>query len=236
MRSVYGAAQYDQLDETARDKLMKLFGYLYDFPLRTRDGSEPRYSMPCPTRLGCLIDKYTAYPMTRYGIDAEQFWNHVRYVFPDEVREELDGNEAVAQGMVMSAAASWITFLLAVTGLILSVIARSLPQLVVFGSAPPTAVLLLLLTASAFGVLVFSALAREAHRDFGRHYQAAFDVHSTDLRAFLERTEAPFPELVRTRASGFALWAHHLQKSTAATDTETADPRSVDADGANDAL
>src|SRR5690606_28143711 len=101
----------------ARAKIRPLHTYLSDFPLKYDESEGPYYVLRSTTRLGNIIEAYTLYPETRYGIRAVDFWNHIPYTTPIEVRKELDGIEAIAQGMVLSALAAWIVLVVAlVTG------------------------------------------------------------------------------------------------------------------------
>lgn len=210
LQGLYGESSYADLDKETKRKASLLHDYLHDFPLGIEDDGSKNYRMPSPTRLGCIIDGYIYYPETRYGIDVNHFWHHIDFLFPAEIRKELDGVEAIAQGMVLSAAASWIGFSLAVLALVLSWLGES-QSLAFLPPAPASSTLLILMLASLFAVSLFTALAREAHREYGRFFRAAFDVHSLDVARWVDGHKMPFADILQLRAQKLARWANHFE-------------------------
>ena len=214
LKELYGNNDYYSLGLRTKRKVASIYNYLHDFSLEVAKGGTPQYRVDSRTRLGCIIDGYTSYPETRYGVDGSFYWERINYLFPAEVRKGLDSVEAEAQGMVLSAAACWLTSALSISAIVLSGVAGLLPIWIPRMTVPIYTDLAFLLVASAAGLLLFNLLAREAHRDFGRKFTAAFDVWSAEIRSWIDNQAIPFPPETIDAGAEFALVSKHLQSKS----------------------
>ena len=58
-----------------------------------------------PTRLGNLIAAYEQYPRLKYGLDAVFYWPRLWVTISKDLREEIDNQQAQADGLLYVAAA-----------------------------------------------------------------------------------------------------------------------------------
>lgn len=213
MREIYGDRTYGELTEEEQIRVSRIHNYLHDFPLEIGDSGNAKYLIDSRTRLGCIIDRYTYYPNSRYGIDSNAFWNHLAYLTPEHVRKELDSIESIAQGMTLSAATCWavfVSYMFVGAGMLIGL---KLPELVLLEINIRPLLLIALLVCSLVGILLFNYLAREGHREFGRHFCASIDVYGADLQRWITTHQMPFSEKTLERAAVLASWSQHLEKT-----------------------
>src|SRR5690606_21294688 len=80
-------------------------------------------------------------------------------------------------------------------------------------------------------VLLFNFLAREAHRDFGRHFKAAFDVYAQNFMEWVNGHQMPFSDEAIERARDLGAHMRHLQSGPATPSSGEegpVDPREVE--------
>ena len=209
-KALYANNQYKDMSEVQKEKVKKLSRYLRDFPILPNKDSIPDHVFQKPTRLGNIIATYEMYSNTRYRISSGDFWYHFLYCMPAEIRKELNSIEATAQGMVLSAAAGWLILVI----LICAWVGRALygiQSFVVIGKSPVSDTLLLYLTVYATVViLVFNALARVSHRDYGKNFCAAFDTNSQRFIEWLREHHAPVSSTVAQKGEIINLYLRYL--------------------------
>jgi hypothetical protein len=192
LRNLYGDREYSELPEEDQAQIEDLFSYLNDFPIGPDEAGRSRFSVPHSTRLGNIVATYERYPDSRYNVNAEAFWNHFLFLIPNEVRQELENADAIAAGTLLSIFSGWIVLSVVVLIEALTAINAIVPQFNV-GSSPASQSVLNWLAAYAIGaILVFNPLARVTHRQYGRLYRAAFDVHSVTIAKWFSEHEVPF--------------------------------------------
>lgn len=225
LQRLYGEKSFEELPEAVRRQVRHVHHYLRDFVLEQAEDGFPEYQVGSRTRLGCIIDRYTFYPETRYGIDSNFYAERINYLFPPEVRKSLDGTEAVAQGMVLTAASCWALLIMSTNAIVLNLADSLIPSFIPRLPSPTVASLMVLLGLATAGLILFNLLAREAHRDYGRTFEAAFDVWADDIRKWIDRRVIPFPAETKATATRFAVVAMHLQEpsSPRAQDTGSRD-------------
>jgi hypothetical protein len=54
--------------------------------------------------IGNIIDEYEAYPLSRYGMDSAFYWPRLWLIIDKDVRNEIDGEWAVVDAAVYTAA------------------------------------------------------------------------------------------------------------------------------------
>ncbi len=215
----YGDARFDDLGSNERKQIQKLMNYLSDFPIQKLPDGSTEYSVKSATRLGSIIDTYLTYPDTRYGVSGIDFWAHFSHAFPEHVHRDLGRAETLAHGMVMTAAAC----IASAASLILLGLGGFVGILWPLFTSPLTdgqlLSLLLLMTASG---LLFIALARTAHRQFGRQFRAAFDFYADDFAGWVVAQRMPYESAICKRSDEIARYSHHLETDEIASDSDEA--------------
>ena len=205
---LYGTKTYEELSTADKAAVRKLNVYLADFPIRDSGKGGTEWAVLSSTRLGSIIDTYQAYPETRYGVQGENFWTHWAYLVPESARRELDASGALAQGLVVSAAAA----IIGLAGVMIVAVGRLVGLAAPMVPAPiDDSQLFGLGFVMVAAVILFNVFAREAHRDHGRRLRSAFDVHAHRFEQWLLEHKAPFSEAVQKRADELGLYLHYLE-------------------------
>jgi hypothetical protein len=158
------------------------------FPFEKNGESYVEY----PTRLGNLIESYEVYPGVIYGLDSVFYWYRLWLVLDKDTREELDNAQAMVD------CASYIVFVLGLSGLILFsyvfidtlayfahlldkpwlqwLAAVRLPYL------PPWPALILMGLLSFLSAFIFYRFSLPAHAQYGELYKALFDQYRSKLQ------------------------------------------------------
>lgn len=191
LRDLHGGRPREGLTVREFRQAQQLYLYLQDFPCLPGEGGQAEWKLDGSTRLGNIIATYETYPDSRYGIDTVAFRDHFLYLFPDEIRRELDSTLAVGTGMVLSTAAALLILLISGLLLVCRGVGALLPW-AALGAAPLSDSMLLLLTCySLLCFVLFNFLARVVHRDYGRRFRAAFDLFVPRFTQWLGDHSAP---------------------------------------------
>lgn len=88
--------------ETDKAKQVELDLLAAQFPIDRKTGKPAaRY----PTRLGNLLASFETYPTVKYGLDGVFFWPRLWVAIDKDLRDELDGAQAVVAGAIYGCAA-----------------------------------------------------------------------------------------------------------------------------------
>jgi hypothetical protein len=144
------------------------------------------YQAKFPTRLGNLIESYEDYSKRVYGMDSVFYWSRLWLKLDKDLREEIDGRQAVADSTVYVAfvcfinALIWIVYAAAVTinGVILSVAQKPIltVKYTLFQHLPPWWSSWLIALAFLFAGLSLYRLSLRLHAQFGEVFKSVFDV------------------------------------------------------------
>ena len=137
------------------------------FPL---DEDTGEYTAMFPTRLGNAVTAFEQYPDTRYGADAIFFFSRIWTALDKDAKEDLDTQQALADGALYSSAAIAVTGLLWVFHAVLPRIVPSLHY-----TATPRIALLtgVLCLAASFGLYRAAIYVND---QFGATFRAIFDL------------------------------------------------------------
>ncbi len=184
--AAYGDQSYDQVASDTAERLQRLYVYLSDYPIERDETDTVRFALLHSTRVGNIAATYERYLDTRYGVNAEGYWEHFLFLAPADTRKELDSVQAIASGTLLSAAAGWAV--VGICGLLGS--ARMLHHAagVDLGPLPvPDVAILWIAVYGISAVILFNYLTRVVHREYGRLFRACVDVHVTDFEGWLDR-------------------------------------------------
>jgi len=144
-----------------------------NFPL---DTSRSMPEVAWPTRLGNLIGAYEQYPSIKYGIDAVFFWPRIWVSIDQPLREEIDNQQAQADGLLYSvvafvlSGAAFAAYHLAD----LKWPAGSSAQILNAIDVPASVACFVM-------AYVVYRLLLQTHRQFGELFKATFDQHKDKL-------------------------------------------------------
>jgi hypothetical protein len=173
---IQGEREFDDLSRREKDEVTKIYEYLMDFPLLSRDGSPMEYSLERPTRLGNIIATYELYAESRYGIDGIDFWYHFLNLASDATRKEFDEKYSFAESMVLASFAGALVAVLHFLVLIGFAIGYLKDTLVLFRL--PVGSMKVSISLTLFGLLVwflFYLASLSAHREAGAALRAIID-------------------------------------------------------------
>ncbi|SEH04636.1 hypothetical protein [Candidatus Venteria ishoeyi] len=135
------------------------------------DGKGEFYAA-APTRIGNLITAYEEYPKRCYGMDSIFYWYRLWLLLDNDLREELDNQQALADSTLYTAVA------LKICGL--AALAYALMQMLNPGSytyLPDSPVLLALAGASWLAAYLLYRLSLHLHAVYGEIFKSLFDSH-----------------------------------------------------------
>ncbi len=147
--------------------------HLSDFPLVPQTAS---YKPLWPTRIGNIIAEFEQYPRIKYGLDAVFFWPRIWLAIDKEIREEIDNQQAHADGLLYLS----LAFAIAVPIMII----YALIDLVAPNALPTSPGFFLdLFLAMSCGVMAALSynLTLHAQRHFGATFKATFDQYRHNL-------------------------------------------------------
>jgi hypothetical protein len=173
----------------------RIQSYLADFPYRA-DGADFVYEAERPTRIGNIIASYELYPENVYGIDAVFYWNHLTFLAPKELREDLDDKSSLAESVLLSSGAGAVIAIVSFLVLLYKTLKFSYLKGNFF--LPPEGKTLALHT-FLFGVvafLVFYRLSFPAYREYRDSFRAMIDLAIPEFETWLSKAPvAPPAEL-----------------------------------------
>ncbi len=182
--------------ETDKTKQVELDLLAAQFPVDRKTG---RPAARYPTRLGNLLASFETYPTVKYGLDGVFFWPRLWVAIDKDLRDELDGAQAVVAGAIYGCAA------LAAAAMICVIYAFALAH----GAQPDWR----WLAASLGCILLSFACYRAAlprYDQYGALFAAVFDQHrgKLELGGLLADLDAHMKaEPARTKAEeGRAVW------------------------------
>lgn len=143
------------------------------FPM-DQDGA---YRAKLPTRLGNLLAAYEGYSERIYGMDPPFYWSRLWLTLGKELREEIDGQQAMTDSATYTAAALLFSgALLALYGL-LGLLRPGLVK-----SLPAPSVLGILAALSITSGYVLYRCSLHLHAQFGETFKSVFDLYRGNLR------------------------------------------------------
>jgi len=146
---------------------------LSGFPL-DRPTSAPKVMWP--TRLGNLIAAYEQYPRLKYGLDAVFFWPRLWVSIDKDLRDEIDNQQAQADGLV------YLVMALALACVILfayAIMDRIAPGALMYAQDPSWEVVAAVLCFCAAALI--HRLSLYSHAQFGELFKSVFDQHRSIL-------------------------------------------------------
>jgi hypothetical protein len=140
-----------------------------DFPLTNAGNFEALY----PTRLGNLLTSYERYPDRKYGMDGVFFWYRIWLSIDKDLRDELDGAQAIADGALYLAFALVLSTALLV---IYAVVSVTVPTLLPHLNLSAATLLIGALVSALLSWCVYRS-SLHAQRQYGQLFKALFDQH-----------------------------------------------------------
>ncbi len=164
------------------------------FPMN-RDG---RYTVSAPTRIGNLISAYEDYSLRIYGMDAVFFWPRIWLKLEENQRKEIDDQQALADSVVYSSAATYLAGLTCGLYALLQWLLNQPSELL----PGPAALLGLGLSCLSGGYLLYR-IAIHIQANFGETFKAVFDnFHDQlDMSSVVADIRKTWPEAVPPGAS-----------------------------------
>lgn len=139
----------------------------------------PPYAEIMPTKFGNILKASEAYPATRYGMDAVQFWPRLWHVMPDSYRKTIEDARNELSFLVNMSALSIVFYLLCVAAILFnaSLIGTEGVDQVLASSIRYILAGILGLVSNWF----FSRAALFSVGDFGIMIRSAYDLFRLDL-------------------------------------------------------
>lgn len=144
-----------------------------DFPL------DPVTLMPSvawPTRLGNTIAAYEQYSGLKYGLDSIFYWPRIWVSIDNDLRNEVDGQQALGDGAIYSAVACFFSALIVLAHELLAIIRACVP-----GSCGTASPLLWLAPGLLLAGYLLYRASIFAYQQFGEFFMALFDIHQNPL-------------------------------------------------------
>jgi hypothetical protein len=141
------------------------------------------------TRLGNVIAEYEGYSRKQYGMDFSVFWSHLRYILPQETRDDIDSRGARADFLVYSAFILLLsTPVMIVRALFIKCEIYAIIKHFVSIDLFWTSVLIVFGISLAFVAMAYGIyrLAVSAHYLFGWYVKTVFNLYRQDLAKKLD--------------------------------------------------
>jgi len=165
------AKQRVEADRIYLEAAVKISGFPLD-----RTTSMPRVYWP--TRLGNLIAAYEQYPRLKYGLDAVFYWPRLWVTIDKDLREEIDNQQALADGLVYVLVA---LILSAVISIIYSVIDFRYEENILAYQLSYKLDLASAIFCIIIGFILYRA-SLYSHAQFGELFKSIFDQHRDLLK------------------------------------------------------
>lgn len=164
--------QKDKYKDFDRLKYLEISQELRRFPM----DEQGQYFVKFPTKIGNLIESYESYPLRIYGMDSIFYWHRIWLSVDQNIRNEIDGQQAIADSTL------YVSFALFISGFLYLIYAIiSSIGVVFYQNMPPANVLVII------SILIFLSshlLYRGSlylHAQFGEIYKALFDMHHDNV-------------------------------------------------------
>lgn len=158
--------QYQKFQNLDRTKYLEISVKLRCFPI----DENGNFCAKFPTKIGNLIASYESYPKERYGIDSVFYWYRIWLKLDQDLREEIDNQQALADSTLYTVSALHICGILCLIYALLKVIN------IQFITVLPNARLLLMLAILAFlASYIIYTVSLHIHATFGEIYKSVFD-------------------------------------------------------------
>jgi len=204
---LYRLAEAPETSDVRRKQLWQWLGL---FPIV--QGQQPAATRS--TVLGNVMDEYALYPLRVYGMDSRFFWQRIWLTLDKDVRKEIDTALAMAEGLLYSSFAFYLSSLAHVFALIVRLAVQRLnPGSVLFTkflSKLPDWKLSLVyaVVALVLGWLLYLA-AIPAFKWYGNYFKSQFDLYR-DRVAVLQRID---PEEGRRWRDAWAYLRYNIASS-----------------------
>jgi hypothetical protein len=192
-----GESLPDAHRKRAERNVVETYVKLRSYPL-ARDGEGetrgPRanYVSRLPTRLGNILEAYEENPDRLYGMPSVFYWWRVWMTLDKDLREEIDGQQAMADSTVYISFAfffnglAWAFYgvLLGLNNLALRSESLRLPpqRATLFTHLPPWWVIPLLSAASFLLCFIVYRISLHLHAQFGEVYKSVFDMRRANVK------------------------------------------------------
>lgn len=170
-REASGRTRFERM--TANKHYLEAAVEISNFPL---DAVRSMPGVVWPTRLGNLIAAYEQYPSLKYGLDAVFFWPRIWVSIDQPLREEIDNQQAQADGLLYSV----LAFVLSGAAFALYSLTDigwptgSLPEAFNVADGPIS-------VACLIAAFIVYRISLHTHRQFGELFKAVFDQHKDKL-------------------------------------------------------
>jgi hypothetical protein len=159
--------------EVANIRYLESAVEISNFPI-DRVTSMPRAYWP--TRLGNIVASYEQYPRLKYGLDAVFFWPRLWVSIGKDLRDEIDNQQSLADGLLYLTAALALTSAAFLMCAIVSCYEPSFP--IGYGATVDTALFVIY----ACGSVAVYRISLYSHIQFGEYFKAVFDQHRSLLK------------------------------------------------------
>ncbi len=167
------------------------------FPLDEKGWPQARY----PTRLGNLITSFEEYSLSRYGMNSVFLWPRLWIKLNKDLREEIDGQQAITDSCIYTSAALYFTGLVFLVYFGLRV--AGITGLGGVDSQPP-GMLLVIAFVSLLGGRLMYRISLHTQNNFGEYFKSVFDQY---------RQEVNFDDVVK--------WVAEIKRDEALLDPTT---------------
>jgi hypothetical protein len=162
-------------------KLSQLSAELRKYPYNPDHNNYSQRYPERPTDFGNVMGEYESYSEKQYGMHMMVFWQHLWFVLPKEIRDDLDLRSAKADFNV------YVSFILLTFAFIgTTVFTFQSSNGYKFFSWNILLEALILTAISLLGWYVFYNLSILEHKTYGRYIKASFDLYRFDLAEKLD--------------------------------------------------
>ena len=162
----------NELREKDRAKYLEICVELRRFPM-DEDG---QYYVKSPTRLGNLIEAYEGYPERIYGMDSIFYWHRIWLSIDQPLRDEIDGQQALADSTV------YVSGALLSSGFLFMIYAfLNICGILSVEYLPNANILFILSLLTLFSSYALYRASLYLHAQFGETFKSLFDVHGDKI-------------------------------------------------------
>ncbi len=156
-----------EIGEAEYAKYLERSVELRRFPMDDRG----QYCAIMPTRLGNLLASYEGYPLRIYGMDSYFYWYRIWLTLNNDLQEQIDNQQAIADSTIYMAFALLCTGLLCVIYAYITFLGVTLIKYL-----PSERVLLGLGFLAFMGSYFLYRVSLHLHSHFGEIFKSVFDV------------------------------------------------------------